>query len=40
MSASKQTKVTNGNDSRNTNIRFIGDTDIKYKVKDDNEYIK
>jgi hypothetical protein len=42
MSASKQPKATNGNDSRNTNIRFIVDTDMKYNIKsnDDNEYIK
>ena len=42
MSASKQAKANNGNDSKNTNIRFLGDTDMKYKIKasDDNEYIK
>ena len=40
MSASKQPKATNGIDSRNTNIKFLVETDIKYNVKDESEHIK
>jgi hypothetical protein len=33
MSGSKQPKATNGNDSRNTNTRFLAETDMKYNIK-------